>query len=186
MLLFVIICLALLPIVLSEHLVSSYRIPKGAHRAWPFRFGLYYKPLKLSWKVSFDYSTYYMLSGPDQADINKLVGIGYMPGIHKNSARFGWRCYDTTRIELFAYVYDKGVRSSRSLGLIERNYEYRLDMNVYEARYCLSVYDITRGKYTGLVNMTKTHKKKLGIRLGVFFGGNKTAPNDMKVFLKRS
>ena len=64
---------------------TTYTIKAGKHRAWPFRFGLYWFKKKICFRVSFDQSCKYQLADDDQLDINKLFGVGYFPNHHKDT-----------------------------------------------------------------------------------------------------
>jgi len=164
----------------------TFRIPAGKHRARPWRFGLWFDKNSFAWKVKFTESCRYDLQSQDQFDTNKLIGIGYLPGHHKESARFGWR-YDTVAglIALDAYCYVRGQRVIKHIAWCEIGKEYRLRLKVLDTSYYFDVYEPDAVKANGIVTVEHFHEKKLKYRLGVFFGGNKVAPHEIKIELEK-
>jgi hypothetical protein len=159
-------------------------IPSGKHRARPFRFGLYWNRFSFTWDVRFTESCRYDLKSADQFDINKLCGIGFIPGgHHKNSARFGWRYNEVAGIiELSAYCYINGQRVIKHVANLEIGKVYRIQLRLL----CRSYYFICLGD--GLNESAEaayTQGKKLSYRLGTYFGGNRPAPHEIKIELKR-
>jgi hypothetical protein len=166
-----------------------FRIPAGKHRARPFRFGFWWRRTSFAWVVKFDESCRYDLQSDDQFDTNKLVGVGYLPGHHKESARFGWR-YWTERgeIELSAYCYINGQRVIKHVGFCEIGKTYRIELRISTDAYYFAC-DEKDGFYyrtNGEAIITHGHRKRFSYRLGVFFGGNRTAPHEIKIDLSKS
>lgn len=160
----------------------TFRIHKGRHRAWPLRFNFWWCKSSFTWKVRFTESCRYDLGTADQLDTNKLIGIGYLPGHHKNSARFGWR-YDTQRkqIEIMAYCYVSGRRIIQSLCFCEIGKEYDLYLKVLSSCYYLGVHNAGCVPALGSTYIDHYHDKNFKYRLGLFFGGNRPAPHDIEV-----
>lgn len=164
----------------------TFRIPAGRHRALPLRFCVWWKRNSFSWVVKFTDSCRYDLGNEDQFDTNKLVGIGYLPGHHKDSARFGWRYWtDRKEIELTAYCYVNGRRVIQHVCFCEIGKEYRLRLQVLATCYYFDVYEAGEMKSAGIVTIERGHSKCFKYRLGVYFGGNRKAPHEMKIELKR-
>lgn len=163
----------------------TFRIPAGKHRARPLRFGLWWRKTSFTWVVKFTDSCRYDLGGPDQLDTNKLVGIGYLPGHHKDSARFGWR-YDPKQdmIELSAYCYLSGRRIIKTVGYCKIGQSYNIDLYVSKWAYYFSLLQPGEGTI-GETEIVHAHNKRLKYRLGPFFGGNRVAPHEMKIELER-
>lgn len=163
-----------------------FRIPAGHHRALPLRIGFWWRCNSFAWVVKFTDSCRYDLGNNDQIDTNKLIGIGYLPGHHKDSARFGWR-YDTAKgqIEILAYSYVNGQRIIQSLCFCEIGKEYDLFLKVLSNCYYLSVCNRGTPKVNGFAWVNHNHNKHFKYRLGVFFGGNRAAPQQMTIELKR-
>ena len=163
-----------------------FRIPSGKHRGRPFRFGIWWRRPVFTWQVTFDQSCRYDLKSVDQGDYNKLIGIGYLWHHHKDSARFGWRYWpDTGQIELSAYCYISGRRTIYHIALVEIGRKCRLQLNVTKLAYVFDVYDLDAGKSAGGCSLLHLHRKRLQYRLGLYFGGNAVAPNEMSIQLKR-
>jgi hypothetical protein len=161
-------------------------IPKGCHRGLPPQLGIYYNPLRIERRVSFDRSAKYDI-GEDQDDVNKLFGIGYFPGHHIDSARFGWN-YDlnTGRIRLYAYCYVNRERQIRELCSINIFKDVLLSLDIIDNNYSFTVFDSrNKWKVYGGCDVAFSHKKKLAYRLGVFFGGNRTAPHKIKINIRK-
>jgi hypothetical protein len=161
-----------------------FRIPSGKHRASPFRFGVWWNRKSFAWKVKFTESCRYDLRSDDQGDTNKLCGIGYLPGHHKNSARFGWR-YRTDKgsVEFLAYCYVNKQRVIKSICLCEIGKEYDLQLLISEKSYSFFIYE--NDTLCGSCVTGRDREQKLGYKLGVYFGGNQKAPHEIKIELKR-
>ena len=161
------------------------RIPRGKHRARPLRFGLWWNRREFKWKVTFTDSCRYDLGHPDQLDINKLVGIGYLPGHHKESARFGWRYWiGSELIELLAYCYINGERKTEHIGYCKIGVTYRIELYAFRWAYFFVLDDI-EGNAIADVEVLHSNTRRLQYRLGTFFGGSSTAPHDIHIKLER-
>lgn len=165
----------------------TFRIPAGRHRALPLRFGFWWRRNSFTWTVKFDESCQYDLHNDDQFDTNKLVGIGYLPGHHKDSARFGWRYWtDRKEIELTAYCYVNGRRIIQHVCFCEIGKEYRIKLQVLATSYYFDVYEQGEMSAVGIVTVDHGHEKKIRYRLGVYFGGNRVAPHEITIQLKKT
>lgn len=138
--------------------------------------------------VYFDNSCKYSIAGQDMDDTNKVFGIGYFWSHKKNSARFGWRYNPATeKIKLSAYCYDNGARTITDLCEVAFFHRYRLKLTVSEVAYHFEVTDSHNDWYRiGSISVAKTHNKKWSYRLGLFFGGNKPAPQKMHIEIKKT
>lgn len=126
------------------------------------------------WKVRFTDSCKYT---PDpEGDTNKLCGVGFLPGHHTHSARFGWR-WVGNGVELSAYVYDGGKRTIVPFIVVQIG--ELVDLRLVAGRdYEFYVND-------KLLVVARGNKKKWTYRLGLFFGGNAPAPHTMNVLITR-
>ncbi len=161
-----------------------FRIKKGNHYSRPLRIGIWWRRTRFSWAVKFTESCRYDLGNEDQFDTNKLVGIGYVPGHHVDSARFGWR-YDIEKgmIELFAYCYLNGRRIIKTIGYCKIGQEYNIDLYVSRWAYYFSL--IEAGSTISETEIVHAHKKRLKYRLGPYFGGNQVAPHDITIEISK-
>jgi hypothetical protein len=181
-----------------------FHINKGRHRARPFRFGIWWNRKAFARKVVFANNCRYELPGDDQLDTNKIFGVGYLawprimykkrwwtfnrtlvPMHRIYSARFGWRYLPQSgKMELLAYCYDKGKRIVEGVAPCDVGQLYRLHLNITANEYRFTVID-SHGKILGQTIIAKRHGKKLQYRLGLFFGGNRTAPQQMTILIEK-
>ena len=163
-----------------------FRIPSGKHRARPLRFGIWWRKNSFTWVVKFTDNCRYDLGNEDQFDTNKLCGIGYLPGHHHESARFGWRYWpERGWVELSAYCYVKGQRMIKNIAFCEIGKEYRIRLQVLATSYYFDIYEPDQVKAAGITTIEHFHSKKFKYRLGVFFGGNRPAPKEIKIELSK-
>lgn len=163
-----------------------FRIPRGKHRARPLRFGFWFNRKSFSWTVKFTESCRYDLGNDDQFDTNKLIGIGYLPGHHKESARFGWRYWtERKEIELSAYCYVNGRREIKHIGFCKIGIRYHIELTTLEKWYQFFLFEQGALVHFGNAAVQYYHNKKFKYRLGVYFGGNRKAPHEMKIEIKK-
>jgi hypothetical protein len=153
-----------------------YTVRKGQNRFKPIRVGLF---PRLEFEVLFDFSCRYHI-GADQTDTNKLFGVGYFPGHHTHSARFGWE-YDPQqdKILLSAYVYSKGVRIDQPIGYVAFGRKVKLAIAPDDRGYQFFIMDGHFSRHTTI--NCKRPWLKIGYRLGPYFGGNQKATHEMKI-----
>lgn len=154
-------------------------IKKGTHA--PFRLPeLLLDQQRLAAKVVFTNSCAYNIGIKDQADINKLFGIGYFPSHHKNSVRFGWRyVIELDAIEMFAYWYSNKERKSHHLCFVSLEKEHLYILNIMEIGHTLTIYDNT--KTIGSFVIGDVLGRSFGYLLRPYFGGNQKAPHDIEI-----
>ncbi len=160
----------------------KYIVKQGKHSFTPRRIGLDFRK---SWQVhvSFDPSCKYDI-GDDQTDINKLFGVTYItwqsllwcirnrkPLHHYNSWRLGW-WYSGQNIQVMYYMYSNGERIT---GKITKANIFELKQIEVEKLQTAIAFDniIIRANFKGLP-----------LKLGGYFGGNRTAPHRMEYYLK--
>lgn len=166
----------------------NVRFKKGRHRArplywlrwWPILFN----PAVISRRVIFTHSSKYELPGGDQEDHNKLFGVGFLRP-HNRSARFCWR-WDQARqvFILSAYLYINGARYFEDLCDCVANHYYDCHLRITETEYQFTVRKES-GDYLARMAFSKGHGRKLGLLLGPYFGGNRPAPKDLTIQLKK-
>lgn len=178
---------------------SRFRIPR-----------IIEEPFEISYKVRFRDSCKYTLPSEDQLDINKLFGIGYFswkvfymkkfgfiklpwvrPFHHVNSVRFGWRYNPSNEksIEILAYWYDDGVRMSHSMGFVNIGVEYLYSLSSNEnGGHHMSVSAGVGQVYFHLMEYMVSLDQSLdiGYSLGLYFGGNQTAPHNMEIIMDKA
>lgn len=157
----------------------SYTIKKGAHYAEESN----YKPVDLSelrFLVRFDSSAIYKTISPDnQWDINKLYGFSdNNSDHHQYSARFGWNWRDGA-LRLYAYVYNRGERSSRELSTLAIGHEAACSIRIKDSAYVFTVDSLT----ATMPRLSKEAKAK-GYQLYPYFGGDEPSPHDIRIWIK--
>ena len=157
----------------------QYIIPKGEHYA----IGNNYKPLDLTemrFVVRFDSSCIYQAVNPEnQWDINKLYGFSDNNDFHQQySARFGWR-WSEGALRLFAYTYNGGVRDSKELGTVAIGKEIHCAIKLIKGAYLFSADE--RSEVMTRQSTTLTAK---GYQLYPYFGGDETAPHEVRIWVK--
>jgi hypothetical protein len=159
-----------------------HTVNKNRHRFLPPIFGLFFKK-KIFYDVCFLEGSEYDID-TDQSDINKLFGVGFFPHHHVNSARFGWRYNpDKVAIELLAYFYDNGVRKSEYVGECMIGEIVRCELTIHKSYYIFGVRH-RYGRYKYSFQHISPSFKRIGYKLGLYFGGNRTAPHTIKIMMK--
>jgi hypothetical protein len=159
-------------------------ILKGFHRPLLPKLGLSFNQKHFNRLVQFTDSCRYELAGADIWDTNKLYGVGYLPHHHKDSARFGW-LYFEGKIYLNAYCHVNGQRHIQEICAVEIGKRYRLHLYVSKTTYFFWVVDHATQNTIGEVNIKRGRRGRIGYLLGLYFGGNKKAPHNITVNLKR-
>jgi hypothetical protein len=142
-----------------------------------------YRAIELSemkFIVRFDSTAIYQSKLPEnQYDINKLYGFSdNNTDHHQYSARFGWRWSDKA-LRLFAYIYNKGVVTSKELSTVDIGAEINCFIKVTADKYLFGV----DGTITDLPRMSTTEKAK-GYQLYPYFGGDESAPHQIDIWIK--
>lgn len=133
-------------------------------------------------KIYFDETSLYEDDTIDKFDVNKLVGFS-MGFHHINSYRFGWNCLNN-KIYLYAYAYVDGVRVIKDMCNIELNTEHTLTIKVNGSKVVFMVF--VNGKILSRVTLDKPKNKMIGYNLWPYFGGNKLAPHDIVISIKKN
>lgn len=169
--------------------VIKYHILKGRHSNYLINIGFTNKTY-LSYECEFnDGALFFHQNSVDQYDINKLWGVSTsLLFHHKSSVRFGWRCIDGENIELFPYLYDNKERLISTLLIpmitVKPNEKFTTSIHFNGNNVVLDVLreDGREAKYSYTM---KSPIKKLKYKLFPYFGGNKTAPVDIIIYLKK-
>jgi hypothetical protein len=156
-----------------------YTIKKGEHYAG----NNVYRPVELSelkFIVRFDSSAIYKTnSEPNQFDINKLYGFSdNNQDHHQYSARFGWS-WNENALRLYAYVYNAGKVLKQEMGVADIGKEIQCAIQVEADAYHFTMNDA----HLSLPRASTTPLAK-GYMLYPYFGGDETAPHDIKISIK--
>lgn len=182
----------------------KYTIRQGEHRARPVSFGLWKDKIILERQVIFHDNCKYLNLGEDIQDINKLFGIGYLPGFwsifkvlggiisqrnipdvyhHTDSARFGWTYnHDRNNILLHSYCYvnEKLLKSELLHVPMETRIHCRIVISKYDYQFNVDTPNITFKS-----SVPYTHNKNWSYLLNPYFGGNLSATHDMDITLNK-
>jgi hypothetical protein len=164
-------------------------IKKGTHA--PFRLpSIIFGNQELHYKVRFTTSCRYTLPTEDQADINKLIGIGYLNSIplkglkpvpfhHCNSVRFGWH-YDPAmdNIVLWAYWYAHKERKYKEICRVGIGEEVGVHLTRKDKHHTLTV--TSSSSVIGVAHVP-VPTSAVSYLLRPFFGGNNPAPHDIEI-----
>lgn len=167
----------------------NFYINKGTHYSLSLgHFNLNWNKQIMTREVSFEPSCRYYFDDVDKYDINKL--FGFSEGFHhRNSARFGWLYNpNNDKIELHSYCYADGVRipiGSTYICAISILEKVDLTITITGDLYVFTVNCKTSGHtYAKVATRGKTCKK-WGYDMFPYFGGNKTAPHDICITIKK-
>ncbi|MGB8193444.1 MAG: hypothetical protein WCF67_16045 [Chitinophagaceae bacterium] len=157
----------------------EYIIKKGNH----YTERNEYRALHLSslqFTVLFDSSCIYNTARESNADdINKLYGFSdCSTPHHENSARFGWR-WNGNGLEIHAYCYNNNNRQSKYLGNIPIGQPVNMSITIEGAAY---VFEINGRKEKMQRHCSGPVAE--GYQLYPYFGGDETAPHDVRVLIK--
>lgn len=161
----------------SEYI--EYKIPAGAHSSDKSIFKSI-ETSELKFVVKFDSSAIYQSKATEnQYDINKLYGFSDNEAHHHQfSARFGWRWSDGA-LRLFAYVYNEGKLSSKELAAATIGSEIKCSIRTEAGSYVFSVNDTSV-----IMPRLSTTPKAKGYMLYPYFGGDETAPHEVRIWIK--
>lgn len=165
-------------------------IKKGHHYPCPIDFGGFllkrFKPgmvYQLFTHFKFNDTCVYDID-KDQSDVNKLIGVS-LGNHHKNSIRVGWRCKENS-IEICGYLYQNGMRKPTivitSIPVTVCEFDLLLK---YNSRIGTVSAELRQGSFiigADVWQFQYPYKKACwSYGLGLYFGGNRTAPKDMYI-----
>ena len=163
-----------------------FKIKKGKHKSSGIHFGFTLKN-EIKFEGIFHESCLYKFNDVDAYDINKLYGISTTYFHQKQSARVGWRCLDGVNIELLTYSYNNGnriINESNVLGLVKPNEKFYVTIIDQEDNYKYT-FQKENSKDVTVFDPKKRDWFIFHYYLYPYFGGNKTAPHDMKISIKK-
>ena len=133
----------------------------------------------LRFSFSFDSTAIYRTKSPqNQGDINKLYGLSDCEDHHHtNSARFGWR-WTGENLEVLAYCYLNGERKWALIDVVELNDLNNAAIFFSDQQYIFKLNDTT-------LSMPRScSARAIGYQLYPYFGGDETAPQDIRIFIE--
>lgn len=134
---------------------------------------------EIKFLARFDHTAIYTTNDPvNQHDLNKLFGFSDCTSSHQhNSARFGWRWFNN-QLEVYAYCYANGVRSSKFMTILNLEQDYECSIRIHDRRYIF---------YLNGVSVTMDRGCDSGgarYYLFPYFGGDEKAPHNITIKIK--
>jgi hypothetical protein len=176
-----------IPTCASAQDLQCFEIEKGDHAAKPrlLSGAQAIEVTEQSWSVTFGEGTDYDLRNADQLDWNKLCGRTFDLFIRDAYATMiGWR-YNTTaeKIELIGYFNEDSdffltgpIVEVEQCELVELTMTIDFDAGIYA--WTVSKEDGTWQQFLFSFN----HSFRSSYEVNTWFGGNRTAPNDMRIY----
>ena len=130
--------------------------------------------------MKFDNSAVYTTVIPqNQHDINKLYGFSDNDAHHHDySARFGWN-YMNNKLLLYAYVYNSSQRQTKEIATIVPGKTYNCSITVESDKYIFTIDGVHHS-----MQRSSTVPVASGYMLYPFFGGDETAPHDIRIWIR--
>ena len=165
------------------------RIKRGRHYPWLIPIAIPFRVKKndtnfRAASFKFTDSCMFDLHDEDQWDVNKLFGFSIGHHQQKSSFRFGWRpILSENTIEIVAYEYHDSWRlKTMPICRVELNKWHNFSLS-YNNKSNKSFYFVNDYCFTNDVKLAK--KWGWGYTLGIYFGGNEKAPQDITIYKKR-
>jgi hypothetical protein len=157
----------------------EYRIRQGNHTA-DFNSFIPFHNDELKFTVRFDSSAIYQTADPlNQYDVNKLYGFADNDAQHHEySARIGWN-WNHGSLNLYAYVYNAGVLTIEEITSVSIGSEYVCSIKAAADQYIFTVDNTTKS-----IPRSATSHSGNGYKLYPYFGGDETAPHDIRIWIK--
>lgn len=161
----------------GELIYTTYLIPAGSHYSNNSTLKSV-KTSEMKFAVKFDSSAIYTTLNPlNQGDINKLYGFSEGYNNQYNSARIGWN-WNLGKLNLYAYVYNKGVRSFKKITSVAIGAEHSCSIKVSGASYIFTVNGISVTLSRALKTTTAS-----GYQQYPYFGGDEVAPHNITILI---
>lgn len=151
----------------------KYKIKQGTHS--PFRFPKFFFGKKSwEWDIKIHPSAY---TGKAPDHISKLIGIGFMPGHHKESVRLGWmESKNQFSFDLYAYWYEGGKRMSSPMVSVHAEHGFKVGIVIGKNETAIYVEQLD-GMHK--LMLTGARGSWLSYLLRPYYGGTSVAPCDM-------
>lgn len=164
------------------------KIKKGRHYTLSYFFRRLFSLFITSRCFDFEFckNCWFEKIEEDDYDVNKLLGYSY--GYHhRNSIRLGWvPAHKKNEFELYLYRYEKGIRKINYLINVNANESYNVlfEEIIEENKLIVTIKNLSNNDKTNSQFLLRffSHqypKIRLGYSLWFYFGGNKTAPQNM-------
>jgi len=156
---------------------KTFTIREGKHRST--NASNFSKDTVFGWNIEFDSSAIYKtVDSLNQYDINKLIGWSDCGTDHmENSIRFGWRWLNDS-LEIHWFKHELGEFSFDLIKRVtlEESHYYELTISTWDYKMGVD------GTYVHVPRNCVQNKRRY--MLYPYFGGNETAPHDIKIKIK--
>lgn len=169
--------------------MKLYTIKKGKRRTGLFsileNINLFFNKNSISYRVKFTESTIYKLNDIENYGINKLFGLTFgLFGVHRNSARFGWRPFSKDKIAIYAYCYVDGVRQQKEIIRVKTNEYLEMYIERKDNKYIFRIRSL-ENMYTSTYEVQHGSISNVGYVNFLYFGGKKICPQDMAIGMEK-
>lgn len=143
------------------------------------------KKTSITYKVKFTESCVYDLINKDLYGVNKLFGLTFgIFGIHKNSARFGWKPYSKDFIMIYAYTYNKGIRKITPFLKVKINEYLEMNIEVKKERYIFKIKSLDKF-YNSVLEIQHDPIVSFGYVNFLYVGGSKKANQNIMIGMEK-
>jgi len=167
---------------------KTVQIKKGKHfvNLKNRRMKIRNKPTSVSWNYVFQENCNYDLGDVDQKDWNKLTGLYFnLFNTRAETVMVGWRYnIPNDEIELAAYYHvNSGRDFTKPLLKVKRGEEVSVSI---EVDYKNKAYTVRLKSKNGQAQNRKKffHNRTRCGQINFYFGGNRTAPQDISILMK--
>jgi hypothetical protein len=159
---------------------KKYSIPQSEHSTLDNNYQLITREA-MRFMAQFDSSCiYYTADTKNSGDINKLYGFSDCGSFHhENSARIGW-VWNGRAVDLYAYCYVDSIRNSRLLTTVDIGEPIELSIRPENGQYLFGV----NGETICSMKRGCTGAGISGYQLYPYFGGDETAPHEIRIYIK--
>lgn len=175
--------------------MNVYIHPKGWHNRLPIIIpDLMYGKYAVEAAFQFTSESWYELSGNDAGDWNKLFGIDFSPftpGNYGPTAYLAWRCNKLENcIQVGLYTHHNGIRTlpeqNGSVVNLHKDAPPAVGMvgYVYEKKMFVMSLLAKSGHKATFWSVGPERVGKISRRIYPWFGGNRPAPNRVKIMLE--
>jgi len=169
--------------------MKLYTIKNGKRRTGLFgileNINFFFAKKNITYKVKFTESTIYGLDDIENYGINKLFGLTFgLFGVHKNSARFGWRPLSKDKISIYAYCYVNGIRQQKEIIRVKTNEYLEMSIKLKENKYLFRIKSL-ENMYSSTYEIQHDSIPKFGYVNFIYFGGKRVCPQDMTIGMEK-
>ena len=158
---------------------TKYFIAKGQHYS-DQSAQVFLNAPSIKCDVIFDSSAIYQNKEVNnQFDVNKLIGFSDCgAGHHENSARLGWN-WTGTQVMIYAYSYSGTQRIILPIDSVKIGKAFSCSVEAIEGNYHFAV-----GEKKVTIQRFCTGYSGSFYKLFPYFGGDETAPHDIRIYIK--